>query len=96
MRQVDCHSFFNFFNDVTLPDMQELEHMDEISEKALCSSMEHDFDLACEFRDEIVPNAVYHYLKSYKGSMQEDSEEEFKKPVKLETSASERSECKVQ
>jgi hypothetical protein len=95
---VDCPSFFNFFKSVTMPGALELEEMDEQLESELCNSMEQDFDLACELRDEIIPNAVGYYLKQYKTELEDSEEEEEikKKPLRVDSSGAERAECRNQ
>jgi len=85
-------SFFNFFKSVQMPGMNALQEMNEAMEEQLCASMEEDFDIACELRDEVIPHAVLYYLDVRKD---EDSDEE-KKEVKIDSSGSERAECKQQ
>ena len=88
-RIVTCNSFFNFFRSVVMPAAQELTDMDISAEEAIAAAIEEDFELACEIRDELIPNAVYHYLQvdgKSSDDLKDVEEEERKKP--------ERSDCK--
>lgn len=57
-------SFFKFFNSINMPDAAELERLNDSMEQELVENVEQDFDIASEFKDEIVPNAVLYYLGS--------------------------------
>lgn len=88
-RTVACNSFFNFFRSVIMPAAQELAELGPTGEEAIAAAIEEDFELACAFRDELIPNAVYNFLQvdgkaAY--DLKEIEEEERKKP--------ERSDCK--
>ena len=45
-----------------MPTPAEIEGMDESIEEEFIESAEQDFDIATEFRDEIVPNAILYYF----------------------------------
>ena len=90
---VDCLSFFNFFKNVTMPGTQDLEDMDESLEDDIRDSLEEDYDLASEFRDDIIPNALLYYLKVRGEDLSDDDEA---KPAKIDAAGSERSQCKNQ
>ena len=79
-------SFFTFFKTVTDDDDQEQESDDEDF-----GGLEEDYENACEFRDEIVPNAVYYYL----GVVEEQSDDEATEK-KVDGSGKEKAECKPQ
>ncbi|CAG9314630.1 unnamed protein product [Blepharisma stoltei] len=89
-------SFFNFFKNVMMPAPQDLEAMDEEDEHEIVKAFEQDFDLATEFRDEIIPNAMLFYLNIREESDEGDAEENQPKPVKVDGSGSEKQECKQQ
>ena len=55
-------SFFKFFTGINMPNASELEDMDENKEQDLVESVEQDFDIASEFKDEIIPNAIFYYF----------------------------------
>jgi hypothetical protein len=55
-------SFFRFFNSVTMPTVEQLSGLDAPTEQELLENVEQDFDIASEFRDELIPNAVFYYL----------------------------------
>lgn len=55
-------SFFKFFNNVTMPTPSDFEGMNESMEQELVDSVEQDFDIASEFKDEIIPKAVLFYF----------------------------------
>lgn len=88
-------SFFNFFKNVTMPGPQDLENMDEAVESELVESFEEDFDLAMEFKEEIIPNAVLFYL-SIRDHEDIENESQEDKPVKVDGSGTEKQECKQQ
>lgn len=87
-RTVTCSSFFSFFRSIGMPPAQELSEMDVTTQDALAGAIQEDYDLACEIRDEVIPNAVYGYLQVNGREMdvKDADEEERKKP--------ERSDCK--
>lgn len=55
-------SFFKFFSDITMPTPQDLQDMNASIEQELVESVEQDYDIASEFRDEIIPNAVLYFF----------------------------------
>jgi Nucleosome assembly protein (NAP) len=59
-----AESFFSFFNSISLPTPAELENMDEESKQDLIETFENDFDIASEFKDEIIPNAILYYFST--------------------------------
>ena len=52
--------------------------------------------MACEIRDEIVPNAVYYYLGIREDSEDEDDEGFLPKGKKIDGSGTEKADCKPQ
>lgn len=87
-KTVNCNSFFTFFRGIGMPPAQELAEMEASAQEALATAIQEDYDLACEIRDEVIPNAVYGYLQvdGKEMDVKEVEEEERKKP--------ERSDCK--
>jgi nucleosome assembly protein 1-like 1 len=86
-------SFFLFFKTVSDED----EGDEEDDEDEMGDALEDDYETACEFRDELIPNAVYYYLGVME--QEEDSEEEPEqkpKSKKVDGSGTEKAECKPQ
>ncbi|OMJ81194.1 hypothetical protein SteCoe_18370 [Stentor coeruleus] len=71
-KQLNDGSFFKFFNNINMPNAAELEGLNDSMEQELVDNVEQDFDIASEFKDEIIPNAVLYYL----GSRCDDDKEE--------------------
>jgi hypothetical protein len=57
--------------------------------------LEDDFEVACEFRDEVIPNAIYYYL-NVRDEDGENSEEGNPKNKQVDGSGTEKAECKPQ
>jgi nucleosome assembly protein 1-like 1 len=93
-------SFFSFFKTITDEDDEKDEHDED--EEEMGDTIEDDYEVACEFRDEIVPNAVYYYLgvRDEDNDEEDDSEEgeEGAKPKKkkVDGSGAEKADCKTQ
>ena len=87
-KAVNCSSFFTFFRGIGMPPAQELGEMEASAQDALAAAIQEDYDLACEIRDEVIPNGVYGYLQvdGRELDVKDVEEEERKKP--------ERSDCK--
>jgi nucleosome assembly protein 1-like 1 len=87
-------SFFQFFNTVTEDTVE-----DDSEEGAFSNPLEEDYENACEFRDEIVPNAVYYYLGvvDQEDSL-DDASDDGKKPKakKVDAAGTEKADCKPQ
>lgn len=86
-------SFFSFFKNVSDEDEEEQDSEDE----DMGNLLEDDFELACEIRDEIIPNAVYYYLgvKDNESEDDEDNDEDSKpKSKKIDGSGAEKADCK--
>jgi hypothetical protein len=60
----DSGSFFKYFKTINMPTPAELEGLAEEDEQELVENVEQDYDIGCEFKDEIVPNAILHYFGS--------------------------------
>ena len=86
-------SFFSFFKDVNEDDEDEPDSEDE--EAGLGGLLEDDFEVACEFRDEVIPNAIYYYL-NVRDEDGENSEEGNPKNKQVDGSGTEKAECKPQ
>lgn len=89
-------SFFLFFKTVTDEDERE----DEEDEDELGDALEDDYETGCEFRDELIPNAVYYYLGVMEEEEDDDSDDEpgdqKPKPKKVDGSGTEKADCKPQ
>ena len=90
-------SFFSFFKNVS----EEDENEQDSEEEEMGNLLEDDYELACEFRDEIIPNAVYYYLGIKDDEDDEDdddAEEGNSKPKskKVDGSGTEKADCKPQ
>ena len=89
-------SFFSFFKSVSEEDEPDEDSEDE----GMGNLLEDDYELACELRDEIIPNAVYYYLgvKDEEDDDDEDEEEGGAKPKskKVDGSGAEKADCKPQ
>lgn len=66
-KTVEQESFFNFFKTITMPDEKELaegkEGDEEEEEKDVGQLMDEDFEIGCEFKDQLVPLALEFYLE---------------------------------
>ena len=87
-------SFFLFFKTVSDEDIGD---DDEDEDEEMGDALEDDYETACEFRDELIPNAVYYYLGVMEEEEQEDIESDQKpKSKKVDGSGTEKAECKPQ
>ena len=90
-------SFFLFFKTVTEDTVDEVDDEDE--EDAFGNPLEEDYETASEFRDEIIPNAVYYYLgvvEQHSESDEPADSEQKPKAKKVDAAGTEKAECKPQ
>ena len=58
----ETESFFKFFTNIIMPTPQILQSMNASFEQELVESVEQDYDIASEFRDVIIPNAILYFF----------------------------------
>ena len=95
-------SFFRLFKNLSAVDEDnDNEGEDEEDKDDLGDNIEENYDIGCEFRDEIVPNAFFYYLgirNLEEGEDDDDDEELGGKPraKKIDGSGGEKADCKPQ
>lgn len=94
-------SFFSFFKSVSADDEAEAEEDSE--DEGMGDMMEEDFEVACEIRDEIIPNAIYYFMgirdEDDHMDLDDDDDEHHEgkgKGKKVDGSGNEKADCKTQ
>jgi nucleosome assembly protein 1-like 1 len=84
-------SFFSFFKNLSEEDNEE-----DSEDEELGGALEDDYEMACEFRDEIIPNAIYYYLGVRDSDESDEENENNPKSKKIDASGNEKPDCKQQ